>query len=179
MGAALIVRPAVGADAGAIAAIYAHYVEHSAVTFELTPPDAAAILSRMNHILPRYPFFVAEHDGLVAGYAYAGALYERAAYRWATETTVYAVPGRQRQGIGQALYAMLIATLGQQGFQTAIGKITLPNPASVALHERFGFVRSGVLGRVGYKLGRWHDVGIYQLELGNRPDRPEEPRPFI
>lgn len=176
---ALNVRPATGADAGAISAIYAHYVDHSVVTFELTPPDAAEIAARMGHVLPRYPFLVAEQDGLVAGYAYAGKLYERAAYRWAAETTVYVAHDRHRQGIGQTLYAVLIATLAQQGFQTAIGKITLPNPASVALHETFGFVRSGVLGRVGYKQGGWHDVGIYQLELGTRPSRPEETRPFI
>lgn len=176
--AALSVRPASGADAGAVAAIYGHYVEHSAVTFELTPPDATEIAARMAHILPRYPFLVAEQDGRVAGYAYAGKLYERPAYRWAAETTVYVAADRQRQGVGQTLYAVLIATLAQQGFQTAIGKITLPNPASVALHELFGFVRCGVMAKVGYKMGGWHDVGIYQLELGTRPARPEETRLF-
>ena len=173
------IRPVASADAGAIAAIYAHYVEHSATTFELTPPGPAEILERMRHILPHHPFLVAERDGAVVGYAYAGKLYERAAYRWAAETTVYVAHGRQRQGIGQTLYAALIATLAQQGFQTAIGKITLPNPGSVALHELFGFVRSGVLAKVGYKQGAWHDVGIYQLELGTRPTRPEETRPFV
>jgi L-amino acid N-acyltransferase YncA len=179
MGEALNVRPAAAADAAAIAAIYAHYVDHSVITFELTPPDAAEILSRIGHILPRYPFLVAEQDGRIMGYAYAGKLYERAAYRWAVETTVYVAPDRHRQGIGQTLYATLIATLAQQGFQTAFGKITLPNPASVALHETFGFIRCGVLSRVGYKHGGWHDVGLYQLDLGTRPARPEETRPFV
>ena len=133
----------------------------------------------MGHVLPRYPFLVAEKDGRIAGYAYAGKLYERAAYRWAAETTVYVAHDRHRQGIGQTLYSVLIASLAAQGFQTAIGKITLPNHASVALHEMFGFVRGGVLAKVGYKQGGWHDVGIYQLELGTRPRRPEEPRPFV
>jgi len=179
MGEPVSVRAATGGDAGAIAAIYAHYVEHSSVTFELTPPDAAEIAARMAHVLPRYPFLVAEREGRVAGYAYAGKLYERAAYRWAAETTVYVAADRHRQGIGQTLYAVLIASLAQQGFQTAVGKITLPNAASVALHEAFGFVRSGILTRIGYKQGGWHDVGIYQLELGMRPARPEETRPFL
>lgn len=179
MDPAVAVRPARGDDAAAIAAIYAHYVNHSAITFELTPPDAAEIWARIGHVLPHYPFLVAEQDGLVTGYAYAGKLYERAAYRWAAETTVYVAHDRHGQGIGRTLYAVLIAALAQQGFQTAIGKITLPNSASVGLHEAFGFVRCGVLSRVGYKQGGWHDVGIYQLELGMRPSRPEEARPFI
>ncbi|ATE65107.1 GNAT family N-acetyltransferase [Rhizorhabdus dicambivorans] len=179
MGATLSVRSATVGDAGAIAGIYAHYVERSVVTFELTPPDAAEIAARIGHVLPRYPFLVAEQEGRIAGYAYAGKLYERPAYRWAAETTVYVAPDRHRQGVGQTLYSVLIASLAAQGFQTAIGKITLPNLASVALHEAFGFVRCGILSRVGYKQGGWHDVGIYQLELGTRPARPEETRPFM
>lgn len=179
MGEALKLRPAAGADAGAIAAIYAHYVENSVITFELTPPDADEIRTRMAHVLPRYPFLVAEEEDRVVGYAYAGKLYERAAYRWAAEATVYVAPDRHRHGIGRSLYQLLIATLAEQGFQTAIGKITLPNAGSVALHELFGFVRCGILSKVGYKQGGWHDVGIYQLELGTRPGRPEETRPFV
>ena len=125
-----------------------------------------------------YPFIVAECNGLLSGYAYAGRLYERAAYRWVAEATVYVAQDRHRRGIGRALYRSLIASLREQGFQAVVGKITLPNPASVTLHESFGFVRSGVFTKVGFKHGKWHDVGLYQLDLGSRPTSPEETRPF-
>lgn len=178
MGNALTIRPAARRDAAAIAAIYGHYVRNGVVTFELDPPDVEEMAARIDHILPHHPFFVAEHDGVVVGYAYAGKLYERAAYRWTAEATVYVAHERHRQGIGHALYRALLASLGEQGFQAVIGKITLPNPASVMLHESFGFVRCGVLAGVGYKHGAWHDVGLYQLDLGNRSRQPLEPRPF-
>jgi len=178
MGYTLKVRPAARADAAAIAAIYAHYVRNSMISFEVDPPDAEELAARMDHILPHYPFLVAEQDGIVAGYAYAARLYERAAYRWAAEATVYVAHGQHRQGIGAALYRTLIAALGEQGFQAVVGKITLPNAASVRLHESFGFVRCGILSKVGYKMGSWYDVGLYQLDLGTRPARPLETRPF-
>lgn len=178
MGDALTIRPVTRADAGAIAAIYAHYVLNSVITFEVEPPDAAEMAARIDHILPRYPFLAAERDGRLLGYAYAGKLYERAAYRWSAEGTVYVAHDRHRQGIGALLYRTLIAALAEQGFQTVVGKITLPNAASVMLHENFGFIRSGVLSRVGFKHGGWFDVGIYQLDLGMRPPHPQETRPF-
>lgn len=174
----LILRPAVVGDAGAIAAIYAHYVLNSVITFEVDPPSAEDMSGRMASLLPHYPYFVAESGGVVVGYAYAGRLYERAAYRWAVESTVYLAPDRQREGIGGALYRKLIEALTLQGFQTVIGKITLPNPASTSLHERLGFTCNGVLSRVGFKADGWHDVGLYQLDLGSRPSSPEETTPF-
>jgi len=178
MGGALTIRPATRGDAAAIAVIYAHYVLNSAVTFEVNPPDSAEMAARIQHILPRYPFLVAERGRRLIGYAYAGKLYERAAYRWATEATVYVDHRQHRQKIGTALYRTLIAALNEQGFQAVVGKITLPNRASVSLHEAFGFVRSGILAKVGFKNGGWHDVGLYQLDFGSRPAKPEEPRPF-
>ena len=178
MGDALTIRPATRGDAAAIAAIYAHYVLNSAVTFEIDPPDRAEMATRIGQILPRYPFLVAERAGVPVGYAYAGKLYERAAYRWTTEATVYVDHRRHGQKIGTALYRTLIAALNEQGFQAVVGKITLPNPASVSLHEAFGFVRSGLFAKVGFKHGGWHDVGLYQLDFGSRPSRPDEPRPF-
>jgi phosphinothricin acetyltransferase len=178
MGGALTIRPATRGDAAAIAAIYAHYVRNSVITFEIDPPDADEMAARIDHILPAYPFLVAVREGRLVGYAYAGKLYERAAYRWTVEATVYVAHGHHRQGIGGELYRTLIATLGEQGFQAVIGKITLPNPASVKLHEAFGFIRCGVFAKVGYKLGGWHDVGLYQLDLGTRPGTPRKTRPF-
>jgi L-amino acid N-acyltransferase YncA len=178
VGDALTIRPATRADAAAIAAIYAHFVGSSVITFEIDPPDRDEIARRMDLILPRYPYLVAEMDGELAGYAYAGQLYERAAYRWTVEATVYVAPEHHRQGVGRRLYSALLAALDMQGFQSVIGKITLPNLASVALHEAMGFVRCGLLAAVGYKHGGWHDVGIYQLDFGSRPDSPAEPALF-
>lgn len=178
MGDALAIRPVRRDDAAAIAAIYAHYVRNSVITFELDPPDAGEMAARIDTILPVYPYLVAEQAGVVVAYAYATRLYERAAYRWTAEATVYVAQDRRRRGAGRLLYDALIAALTAQGFQSVVGKITLPNPASVLLHEGFGFRQAGLLAQVGYKQGAWHDVGIYQLELGSRPDTPEEPRPF-
>jgi phosphinothricin acetyltransferase len=178
MGDALTIRPATRHDAAAVAAIYAHYVRNSVVTFEVDPPEAREMAARIDHILPDHPFLAAERNGALVGYAYAGKLYERPAYRWTVEATVYVAHDRHRQGIGRRLYRTLIAALGEQGFQAVVGKITLPNPASVMLHESFGFIRCGVFSRVGYKHGGWHDVGLYQLDLGARPNPPEMPRPF-
>ncbi|KKC27678.1 GNAT family N-acetyltransferase [Sphingomonas sp. SRS2] len=179
MGGALAVRSARRDDAAAIAAIYAHYVRNSVITFELDPPDAATMAVRMDSILPLYPYLVTECDGVLLGYAYAGRLYDRAAYRWTAEATVYVAHEWHRRGIGHMLYAALIAALAAQGFQSVVGKITLPNPASTLLHEACGFRQVGLLAKVGYKQDAWHDVGIYQLELGTRPVGPEEPRPFL
>jgi L-amino acid N-acyltransferase YncA len=179
MGDPLKIRPAVASDADAITAIYAHYVSTSAISFEVEPPSVEQIALRMAQILLHYPYLVAEQDGAIVGYAYATRLYERAAYRWATEATVYVAPDGHRRGTGIALYRALIASLGEQGFHTVIGKITLPNPASVHLHERVGFRQAGLLAKVGFKQGRWHDVGIYQLDLCEHPAEPREPRPFL
>ena len=178
MGGALKVRPATRDDAAALAAIYAHYVRDSVITFEVEPPDSDEMARRIDLVLPHSPYLVAETNGALTGYAYAGKLYERAAYRWTAEATVYVAPDRHRQGAGRALYRALIDALRAQGFQSVVGKITLPNPASVMLHEAFGFVLCGTLARIGHKHGGWHDVGIYQLDLGPRPDDPAEPRPF-
>jgi len=177
MGGSLEIRRATPPDAVAIAAIYGWYVDNSVATFETHAPDCAAMLARITHIMPHYPFVVAERDGQLLGYAYAGRLYERAAYRWTVENTVYVAPEGHRQGVARMLYRTLLDALAQQGFVSAIGKITLPNPASIALHERFGFVRRGVLEQVGFKHGAWHDVGLYQLDLCQRAAAPEEPRP--
>lgn len=166
-------------DAAAIAEIYAHYVRNSVITFELDPPDAATMAARIDSLLPLYPYLVAEDDRAVLGYAYAGRLYERAAYRWVAEATVYVAQDQHHRGIGRALYEKLIAALTAQGFQSVVGKITLPNPSSTLLHEAFGFRQTGLLHGVGYKQDAWHDVGVYQLDIGPRPAKPEEPRPFL
>jgi phosphinothricin acetyltransferase len=173
----LIVRDVAGGDAGAIAAIYAPYVRETAITFEIDPPGAAEMRARIEEVTAHFPWLVATDGAHVLGYAYATSFRARAAYRWIVETTVYVAQDQARRGIGRALYAPLLDRLRQQGFCAAIGAIALPNNASVAIHEAMGFVHQGTYRRVGYKLDRWHDVGLWQCDFGPRPDRPEEPLP--
>jgi L-amino acid N-acyltransferase YncA len=172
---AILIRSVRADDAAAIAAIYAPYVHDSAITFELDAPDAAAMAGRIASVTQRFPWLVAEMDGMVRGYAYADLYRTRAAYRWAVETTVYVDRDFPRRGIGRALYGPLIAESMRAGFVTALGVIALPNEPSVALHEAIGFVHAGTQVGVGYKLGRWHDVGFWQRDLAAREDVPREP----
>lgn len=171
-------RLATGDDAAAIAAVYAPYVTASIVSFETEAPGEAAMRERMEAGGALYPWFVAEEEGAVAGYAYACAFRTRPAYRFTVETSVYLEPGAQGRGIGAALYERLLDTLEAQGFAQAIAAISLPNPASVALHERFGFERAGTYAKVGWKLGGWHDVGLWQRALAAPGTPPAEPLPF-
>jgi len=166
-------------DAAACVAIYAPFVESGATSFEQEPPDAAAFAERIREIQATYPWLVAEREGAVVGYAYACPHRSRPAYRWAVETSVYVAPGEQGNGHGRALYAELADRLRRQRFHVACAGITLPNPASVALHERVGFVPVGTYRRIGWKDGSWRDVGWWQLELqpagGNAPMEPVPP----
>ena len=172
----MIVRAVRPDDAAAIAAIYAPYVRDTAITFELDAPDAEAMRGRIEHVGARFPWIVAERDGVVLGYAYADLYRTRAAYRWAVETTVYVDRDRGRQGIGRALYGPLIDRCAAAGFVTALGVIALPNAASVGLHEAMGFVHVGTQAGVGYKFAAWHDVGFWQRDLALR--RAEQPEPL-
>jgi L-amino acid N-acyltransferase YncA len=168
-------------DAAACAAIYAPFVESGATSFEQEPPDATRFAGRIAQIQATYPWLVAERDGAVVGYAYACPHRARPAYRWAVETSVYVAAGERRMGHGQALYAELTKRLRRQRFHIACAGITLPNPASVALHEGVGFVPVGVYRRIGWKDGSWRDVGWWQLDLlpagSDVPDEPLPPEP--
>ena len=165
-------------DAAACAAIYAPFVADSAVSFEEEPPDADEMRRRIERISAAYPWLVAESDGEVAGFAYGCPHRDRAAYRWAADVTVYVDEPYRRRGVGKALYGALLPLLHRQGLRIACAGITLPNDASVALHESCGFRPVGVYRRIGFKLGRWHDVGWWQLELDPAGDDPPgEPGP--
>lgn len=153
------------ADAPGIAAIYRPYVEGTVISFELSPPSEAEMASRIVRVLERLPWLVCEQEGTILGYAYAGPHRERDAYQWSVDTSVYVQEDQRRRGLGHALYTELFARLKDQGYYTAYAGITLPNAASVALHERFGFEPVGVYRKVGFKLGRWHDVGWWQRRL--------------
>jgi L-amino acid N-acyltransferase YncA len=165
-------------DAAACAAIYAPYVEGGAVSFEEDSPDAAGLAKRIAVAAATYPWLVVEGDGEVVGFAYAGRHRMRPAYRWAVDVSVYVAAGRHGQGYGRALYGELLGRLRRQRFQVACAGITLPNEASVSLHESLGFVVVGVYRRIGWKAGAWRDVGWWQLELKSPSnDLPPEPLP--
>lgn len=178
MNAAFTITPATPADAPAIAAIYAHHVLHGSATFEIVPPDAEDIADRLRKVLDAgWPWLIArDAAGEVLGYAYAGQLGPRAAYRLACEDSIYLRHDRLGQGIGSALLTALIAAAEQAGFRQMIALIAedegadsgngVTGPASVALHRRAGFTHCGRLQSVGRKHGRWLDLIYMQRALG-------------
>ncbi|MDG9858093.1 GNAT family N-acetyltransferase [Pseudomonas nitroreducens] len=172
------IREARPEDAPAIQAIYAPIVSGTAISFEEVPPSAAEIRQRICTTLQTYPYLVALRDGRMAGYAYASQHRARAAYRWAVDVTVYIAESERRSGVGRSLYAELLPILARQGFNAAYAGIALPNAASVGLHERLGFQHVGTFPQVGFKLGQWHDVGYWRLELGPPSQSPGEPRRY-
>lgn len=164
-------------DAKAIAAIYAPYVRDTVISFEYVPPDETEMAARIGKVLARLPWLVFEEVGEVLGYAYASPHRERAAYQWAVDAGIYIGPSAQRRGVGLALYAVLFAALGAQGYHRVYGGITLPNAASVGLHEACGFKPIGIYPEVGFKFGKWHGVGWWGLDLG-QSSAPKPPLLF-
>jgi phosphinothricin acetyltransferase len=162
-------------DAAAVAAIYGPFCESTAISFEIVAPSPDVIADRIATVTKQFPWIVLDDGGSVAGYAYANRHHERAAYGWAVDTAIYVDPAYQRSGVGRALYTALLAVLRLQGYFKACAGITLPNQASVALHDVMGFRPIGIYQGIGYKAGRWHDVAWYQVSL--RPERanPEHP----
>jgi phosphinothricin acetyltransferase len=170
------IRDASERDAAACAAIYAPYVTDTAISFELQPPPAAEMASRIAAALRTHAWLVAEDGGRVVGYAYGGPYKSRPAYRWSCEVSVYLEPGRRRTGAGRALYQALLDRLAQRGYRTAVAGMTLPNEASVGLHRAMGFEPIGTYRQIGWKHGSWHDVAWTQRVIGDGPDPPAEPR---
>jgi L-amino acid N-acyltransferase YncA len=168
----IALRPAETADAAALASIYAPAVDGSSISFELVAPDAAEMARRLGEIRRVAPWLVAVDAGEVVGFAYASRHHERAAYAWSANASVYVAASARRRGVAHALYTELFARLRAQGFHAVHAGITLPNPASVRLHEGFGFTPVAVYPKVGWKLGAWHDVGWWQLELAPRLGPP-------
>ncbi len=164
-GAVATVRAAEPSDAEAIQAIYAPLVEATIISFEERPPSVAEMAERIRRTLADYPYLVAERQGVVLGYTYAGPHRARPAYRFSVDVTAYVAETARGQGVGRRLYAALLAELARRGFHTAFAGIALPNPASVALHEALGFRHLGTYREVGYKFDRWHDVGWWQRLL--------------
>jgi L-amino acid N-acyltransferase YncA len=174
-GSPATIRLATERDAEQIAAIYAPNVTDAVISFEYEPPSAVEMRRRIEATLQRYPWLVCECQGWVLGYAYAGAHGSRAAYQWSVDVSVYVHEDARRTGVGRALYTSLFAALILQGFYNAYAGATLPNPASVGLHESVGFRPVGVYHGVGYKLGAWHDVVWWYLPLRERVADPDPP----
>ena len=169
------VRDASVADGRACAEVYAPYVRDTAVSFELTPPTAADMAERIVQAQDRHAWLLAHDEtGVLLGYAYAHAYAARPAYRWTCEPSVYVTAQARGRGVGRTLYGALLDRMIARGFRQAVAGITLPNPASVRLHEAMGFEHVGVFRSVGWKQGRWHDVVRMQRALLDAADPPEE-----
>ena len=171
-----MIRQAVSTDAEAIARIYNHYVRETIVTFEEQPVSAEEMAKRLaDTAVASLPWLVLEQDGAILGYALASKWKSRSAYRFAVETTIYLAPHCVGKGAGSRLYQSLVNDVRSRGFHTAIGGIALPNPGSVALHEKLGFRQVAHFSEVGFKLNRWIDVAYWQLPLTQASDRSQSP----
>jgi len=162
------IRRAIPDDIPAITRIYAHAVKHGTASFEIEPPDEAEMLKRQRHLLDSgYPYLVAEFDGAIAGYAYAGAYRARPAYRWSVEDSVYVDPDAQRRGVGRILLDRLIAEAERRGFRQMIAVIgDSAQTPSIELHRAAGFRMIGAIENVGFKNGCWLDTVLMQRPLG-------------
>jgi L-amino acid N-acyltransferase YncA len=167
-----MIRDASLKDAKSICGIYNHYVRESCISFEEEPVSAREMRGRIAEYSKAFPWLVCEVDGKLLGYSYASKWRARTAYRHSVETTVYVDKDAKSKGIGSALYAELIGRLRRQGLHALMAGIALPNDASQRLHEKFGFKKVAHLSEIGWKLGRWVDVGYWELLLD--ADRPEE-----
>lgn len=175
-----VIRTAAAADAPALRAIYAPYVRDTAVSFEWEVPSEEEFRDRLVRTLARYPYLVAERDGVPVGYAYAGPFQERAAYGWAAELSVYVRQDCRRQGLGRRLYAELERDLGAMGILNLEACVAYPaapdahlTDASIRFHEALGFRRVGEFSQCGYKFGRWYDmVWLEKLIGAHRTDQP-------
>jgi phosphinothricin acetyltransferase len=160
-----MIRPATTNDAEQIASLYNYYVEKTTVTFEEDSLPASEVARRITAVMLDNPWLVAEQQGSITGYAYAAPFETRTSYRHSVETSIYLAKNKIRQGLGTDLYAALIENLRNCDRHCAIGRIALPNDASIALHEKLGFTKVAQLNEIGYKFEQWIDVGYWELLL--------------
>jgi L-amino acid N-acyltransferase YncA len=166
-------------DTEAILDIYAPFCLPDAIaSFELAPPSLEEMRKRITSILTKYPFLVYEVDKKVVGYASASQYHVRAAYDWSVTVSIYLLETARGLGVGRKLYTALFQILRKQNFFNAYAGITIPNPASIGLHQSMGFVEVGLTPKVGYKAGQWLDVALLCLELQPHVADPRAPISF-
>ena len=160
-----MIRSATSADAEGIIEIYNHFIIHSHATFELEPIDANEMILRIEKVQSDFslPWIVLEEEGQIVGYAYATQWKAREAYARTTETSIYLHKDHGGKGYGKALYTHLLEELKEMGYHAIIGGMSLPNESSQALHEKLGFKKIAEFKEVGFKFGRWIDVGYWEL----------------
>ena len=185
MAAAITIRTAALPDAERLLEIYRPYVEETAITFEYDVPTIDEFRGRMTRVLEKYPYLVAERDGTIVGYAYAGPFVGRAAYDWSVETTIYLDRAVRRQGIGKALYTALETVLGAMGILNLNACIGYPEVEdehltrnSVEFHAHLGYQWVGQFHNCGYKFGRWYHMVWMEKMLGEHPVQPDPVAPF-
>lgn len=165
-------RFAVPEDAAALLEIYRPYVEKTSISFETEVPSAEEFSRCISSYSARYPYLVAEEDGVPLGYAYAHAFHDRAAYDWTVETSIYVAENARGKHVGTALYGALLKLLTLQGVKNACAVVTFPNIPSTAFHQAMGFEAGGILPDFGYKLGDWHSVAYLFKVLQDSADAP-------
>lgn len=175
------IRIAVKEDAYKLLEIYRPYVERTAITFEYDVPSVREFEERIMHILEKYPYLVAERNGEIVGYAYAGSFHSRAAYGWAVETTVYVRQDQKKTGIGKKLYDALEKVLAAQNILNLNACIAYPEKKdayltknSVQFHEHLGYRFVGEFQKCGYKFGHWYNMVWMEKHIGEHPDNPPE-----
>ncbi len=173
-----IIRIATPEDAAGILDIYAPYISNTSFTFETDIPSIEEFAARIKAYLINWPWLVAETNGKITGYAYASIHRERTAYQWSVESSVYIHDDFQMGGLGRVLYTTLFEILKRQGFNNMYAVINLPNDKSVAFHERLGFQYFATYEKVGYKLGKWKNVGWWRLSVNEYGDEPAAPIKF-
>ena len=169
-----VIRVAEEQDVPQILGIYAPYILKSAVSFEITVPSEKEMWERILAIIRNYPYLVCEIGNRIAGYAYASEHRHREAYRWSKEVSVYVHPEFRGKHIACALYSVLFEILKFQGITNLLAGVTIPNPASIRFHEKLGFSKIGEYTAVGYKQGKWHNVGWWELNFNPRMEPPAE-----
>lgn len=185
MSSPITIRPAASDDAEALLSIYAPYVEHTAITFEYEVPSVEEFRERIIHTLQHYPYIVAERDGEIVGYAYAGPLHARAAYAWSVETSIYVKENEKKSGIGKALYNSLEKALAAQNMtnlNACIASLVVDdeylNHNSIQFHEHLGYSMVGEFHKCAYKFGRWYNMVWMEKIIADHPDRQPDVIPF-
>jgi L-amino acid N-acyltransferase YncA len=171
-----LIRPSSDADLPEITAIYAHHVLHGTGSFETEPPSVADMTARRADVLSKgLPYLVVEHGGKIAGFAYGNWFKPRPAYRYSVEDSIYMAPGLQRQGLGRALLAELLARFEAVGIRKVMAVIgDSANTGSVGIHLAFGFTQVGIVESCGWKFGAWRDIVIMQKTLGPGDTQPPQ-----